>query len=186
MLRDSILARKDNLPYCDLLMIRLCTPEATSSKYKLPAIASVKSANFMKEKNEFAQEESSSFQASENSFTRSQRENNSMAASFSEGIRGSRVGPSTNNPEPFPAQEVHPTVFRKRADLKEDSFIEDSFSMISMIDEMNQVPQKNGRAAENEGNELLSLMSQAEQKSNDSLEIKREIYGSGEKPLGFP
>jgi hypothetical protein len=159
MLRDSILARKDNLPYCDLLMIRLCTPEATSSKYKLPAIASVKSANFMKEKNEFAQE-SSSFLASENSFARSQRENNSMAASFSEGIRGSRVGPSANNPEPFPAQEVHPAVFRKRADLKEDSFIEDSFSMISMIDEINQASQKNGRA-ENEGNELLSLMSQA-------------------------
>lgn len=37
-------------------------------------------------------------------------------------------------------------------DLREDSFIEDSFSVISMIDEMNQVSNKNGRGTIGESN----------------------------------
>lgn len=42
--------------------------------------------------------------------------------------------------------------FKKRMDLREDSFIEDSFSVISMIDEMNQVSDKNGREIIGESN----------------------------------
>jgi hypothetical protein len=53
-----------------------------------------------------------------------------------------------------------------------------------MIDEMNQVSSKNGRGTLGEGNDLLQLMNQ--ERFNDSLEIRREVFGLGEKPLGFP
>lgn len=56
--------------------------------------------------------------------------------------------------------------------------------MISMIDEMNQISNQNGKGMMGDGNELLQLMNQ--DKSNDSLEIKREVFGLGEKPAGFP
>jgi hypothetical protein len=73
ILKETIVASKDNYPYCDLLMVRTCTTEATSSKYKLPSIGMVKSANFMREKNEFAIEESNSFVVGESSFMREER-----------------------------------------------------------------------------------------------------------------
>lgn len=52
---------KENHLFCDMLMVRLCSTEATSSKYKLPSIGMVKSANFMREKVEFEPEEVNSF-----------------------------------------------------------------------------------------------------------------------------
>jgi len=48
-------------------------------------------------------------------------------------------------------------MFKKRTDIKEESFIDDSFSVISMIDEMTH---KNVKGNEAEGNELLHLMNQ--------------------------
>jgi hypothetical protein len=85
--------------------------------------------------------------AIENSFVK----DSPLIASFSEGIRGGRenskqsfminnmetqIGESQRSPDP--------TMFRKR-EIKEDSFIEDSFSMISMIDEMNQPLERNAK-----------------------------------------
>lgn len=82
----------------------------------------VKSANFMRERPQYSPQEPASFIASENSFTRDERESNPLAASFTEGIRGNKDSRIVFNSPESPAVEPQQMVFRKR-EIKEDSFI---------------------------------------------------------------
>lgn len=66
--------------------------------------------------------------------------------------------------------------------MKQDSFIEDSFSVISMIDEMKQ-PNKVGRNYQQSlGQDILSLMAQTESKSpNTSVDFKNDINNNSDE-----